>query len=101
LKDTAAAVEDPAGLGTPGTVPPIWKLRLDAVVKEGGPAWSVKPLPRVSAIRQGVTAMKGSGAEAALTAWVRTPPGALAAGGVQKAGAGQFEIALASAISRG
>src|SRR5438876_2625245 len=102
LKETAAAVEGmPHWHGTPGTVPPIWKLRVDAVVREGGPAWPVKPLPRVSAIRQGVTAMKGRGGSAGLTASVRATLGARAAGGVQNAGAGQLGISSASGITSG
>src|SRR5438552_10701488 len=90
LKETAAAVEGiPHCLGTPGTTPPIWKSRLPVVVRLGVPAWPVKPLPRVSAIRHGVTPMKGRGgvSESVVTPRVR--------GGVQVAGACQFAMVSA------
>jgi hypothetical protein len=95
LKEAAAA-----DAGIPHC-PAIVKLRVALAKRAGGPKPQVKPLPRVSATRQGFTAMKGRGGNAGLTASARAPRAALAAGGVQKAGAGQFAIASGSAISRG
>ncbi len=56
---------------------------------------------RESYCRQGVIAMKGRGAEAALIACVCASPCALAAGGVQYGGAGQLGISCASGITEG
>ena len=95
LKDTAAAEA-----GIPHC-PAMVKSRVALARRAGGPKAPVNPLPRVSATRQGVRAMKGRGGNAGLTASMRAPRGARAAGGVQKAGAGQLGIALASAISIG
>src|SRR5438270_6072339 len=80
FKETA-----PALAGMPQR-PVSVKFRGDPWARAGGPYAPVKPLPRVSAMRQGVIAMNGRGfvSESAVIPLVR--------GGLQLAGADQFGI---------
>src|SRR6185369_334140 len=59
----------------------------------------MKPLPRVSATRQGVIAISGSGDDAVVAASWRMPSGTLREGGVHSSGVGQLAICGVSLIS--
>src|SRR2546429_5359201 len=88
FKETA-----PALAGMPQR-PVSVKFRGDPWARAGGPYAPVKPLPRVSAMRQGVIAMNGRGfvSESAVIPLVR--------GGLQLAGADQFGIdSVASVVA--
>src|SRR5262249_21292022 len=73
--------------------PVITKLRVVFAMRDGGPYWPVKPLPLVSASRQGVTPMKGRGP--VIAAIVETPRFTVC--GDQVSGAGQLAISCPQA----
>src|SRR5712692_2418472 len=87
---------------------PHWPVRVKFLGidpgSDGGPYAPVNPLPRVSAIRQGVMAIKGSGevgnaSRPSLLRLAGVFPSSAAicvCAGLQSSGAGQFSIAVAS-----
>src|SRR5712692_6417789 len=91
LKETAETIEGIQHCdGTPGTIPVIWKLRVTFAAKAGGTAWSVNPFPRVSAMRQRVTATYGRGGDATSICKGRIAPARDSDGGLQKGGTVQL-----------